>query len=202
VDGRVELRYRRLSPEEREEILDQIIGGDFSNIASVPPFLLSTHPVVEEPGEVPKEGLLASLYARLMRIEEKLDALLSLLNNRYGNDSSMCSTPPSEEVSETCVVNISGGGMRFPTQDPLKVGDYLDVILTLPILPDHPIRLLGQVVHVRPLKDTLYHEMHSPLYGVAIRFDALLEEDRERIIRYTFFQQSKAIRKSKGEPLP
>lgn len=195
VDGRVELKYRKLSPEERDEILDKILGGDFSR--EPPPFPPSspgTDLVVQERADVPEDGPLASIYERLLRIEEKLDALLSLLNSDYVESFSQGPSPLSlEEPSGICVVNISGGGMRFPAKDPMEVGDYVDLLVTLPILPSHPIRLLGQVVHVRPIRDAVCESR----YEVAIRFDALLEEDRERIIRYTFFQQAKAIRKSK-----
>jgi hypothetical protein len=168
VDGRVHVYYRKISEQERQDLLDQKRGKE-------------RPPVDRDPGGGEKDLALGDtspfqdlqleeLRGCLQRLEEKLDLIIQQVISHRRDD---------EDVHfEPCFVNISGSGMRLPTRERFEVGDCLEIRVLLPIMPNKPIRLLGEVVP----------------FDTGVKFISLLEEDRERIVQYTFHQQAREIR--------
>lgn len=108
--------------------------------------------------------------AALDRIERKVDRLLARLESA-DHAPSLKPTP----------INLSGAGVRFPSDDPIEQGEYVDVVMVLP--GDTPIRIraFGEVVRQR-----LVARPSGAVYEIAAAFLHLPPKDRETIIRYTF----------------
>lgn len=86
-------------------------------------------------------------------------------------------------------VDLGGSGIRFIVPDPVGEGDHVELRLQLPDFEGAPVPILGRVIRVvpSPRKD-------EPGSEVAVRYDLIEEEDRDRIIRYIFTRQREAIR--------
>jgi c-di-GMP-binding flagellar brake protein YcgR len=184
VDGRVHVYYRKISEQERQDLLDQKRGKE-------------RPPVDRDPGGGEKDLALGDtspfqdlqleeLRGCLQRLEEKLDLIIQQVISHRRDD---------EDVHfEPCFVNISGSGMRLPTRERFEVGDCLEIRVLLPIMPNKPIRLLGEVVHIMETSERVCQIGKKFPFDTGVKFISLLEEDRERIVQYTFHQQAREIR--------
>jgi hypothetical protein len=78
--------------------------------------------------------------AALERIERKVDRLLARLDSEE-QAPSVRPTP----------INLSGAGVRFPSDEPIEQGEFVDVVMVLP--GDAPVRVraFGEVVRQRLL---------------------------------------------------
>ncbi len=108
--------------------------------------------------------------AALERIERKVDRLLARIDSA---DQAPTVTPTP--------INLSGAGVRFPSDDPIEQGEYMDLLMILP--GDVPIRVraFAEVVRQR-----LVARPSGAVYEIAASFLHLAPKDREAIIRYTF----------------
>ncbi len=87
-------------------------------------------------------------------------------------------------------VNISASGIRFITRESFRAGDLLEINLILPMAPLLFMRLVGEVIRLKPV--TSYETQR---YAVAARFLQVDAETREDIIRYLFRRQREVLRK-------
>jgi c-di-GMP-binding flagellar brake protein YcgR len=184
VDGRVFLYYRKLSKDEKKGLLQGHL------IDEEPPVTTIRREGNEEKAATQSRSFddfdLEELRTRLQRLEEKLDLIIQELSTNR---------PEEEDVHfEPCFVNISGSGMRLPTRERFDVGDCLEIRVLLPIMPNRPIRLLGEVVHVMDSPERIRKIGRNQIYGTGVQFISLLEEDRQRIVQYTFHRQASEIR--------
>ena len=77
--------------------------------------------------------------------------------------------------------DISGGGTLLIAKNRLYAGDHVKLTIELPL--NHVIRCNGQIVRVeKPLEDLM-------VYWTAVRFTDIMENDRSKIIQYTFKKQ-------------
>jgi hypothetical protein len=106
----------------------------------------------------------------LERIERKLDRLLARIE-------SADQAPPVKPTP----INLSGAGVRFPSDDPIEQGEYVDVVMVLPGETPIRVRAFGEVVRQR-----LVARPSGAVYEIAAAFLHLAPKDREAIIRYTF----------------
>ena len=116
---------------------------------------------------------------------ELMNRKINLLERLVSADPMM---PPSSDTVEHELksVNISGGGMAIAASTPLAANAKL--VIDLVLLPAHePIRVFGSVVGSRPIEDG-EHE-------VAIEFDQIRDEDREKLIQHVLQRQSESLRR-------
>ena len=120
----------------------------------------------------------------LIRIDEKIDRITDFLGiDQTGEDSL--------QVIRT--LNISGSGISMVITRPLEIGQLLDISLSIPDFPLGVFRARGEVMRSSQLKGEESH-----LYEAGIRFLDLNEEQRERLISFTFRQQRRTIRQRKN----
>lgn len=122
--------------------------------------------VEPEPGPVSDDPVRAALD----RIERKVDRLLVRLE--------------SEELAPAVrptPINLSGAGVRFPSDEPIEQGEFVDVVMVLPGDSQIRIRAFAEVVRQR-----LVARPSGAVYEIAASFLHLAPKDRETIIRYTF----------------
>lgn len=89
----------------------------------------------------------------------------------------------------TVSLDVSGGGLRIPGPEALRVGDALRIELTLP----DGERIQGHARVARVAPDT----EHGVVQGVEI--EALPNRDREAIVHHVFDRQRELLRARKEE---
>ncbi|MDD5217324.1 MAG: PilZ domain-containing protein [Candidatus Omnitrophica bacterium] len=89
---------------------------------------------------------------------------------RYETDAS------GEPPHITNIKNLSAGGLKFLTKEPLQENATIKVVLLIPSL-ERPFRAQGRIVRVRCLKKRM-------IYSVAITFTDISPTDRDVINRY------------------
>ena len=174
VEGQVRLHYRKLEDTDPCWPDDGGYSCQKKPCAENPDgSSLGTEPCAE----LSEREMMGEILARVARVKAKLDQLREILGQRL---------PEPGVRLRPCFVNISGCGMRFPTAERFQVGDQIEVLLELPVTPDHLIRMVGEVVHVL---DTGDGDEHAGPYQTAIRFVSVNETHRDRILRYSMHRQ-------------
>jgi hypothetical protein len=120
----------------------------------------------------------------LIQINEKIDRITDFLGIDQADEDSL-------QVIRT--INISGSGISMVVTYPLQIGQLLDISLSIPGFPLGVFRARGEIMRSLQLKGEESH-----LYEAGIRFLDLNEEQRERLISFTFRQQRETIRKKKN----
>ena len=125
-----------------------------------------------KPEENPK------LYELLFDINQKLNILLNHMNGKEGFN-----------IPEAMEVNISGGGLRFYSNECFNSGDRLFLKTFLPTHA-HVIRIKCEVVRCVPAG--------GGRYEVAVKYTDMDETTRDKIIRYIFAKQRRLLRNEKN----
>ncbi len=121
------------------------------------------------------------IYRCLQLVNNKLDFIIDQLMNR-----SQVQRPMDD------VIEISGSGLKFLTDEPLSGGDVLRMELLVPESFHYHMELLAEVVRVEPVEDQ---------YRVAAGIVAIEEECRDAIVQAVFKKQRQEIRdKLENEP--
>jgi hypothetical protein len=91
------------------------------------------------------------------------------------------------DESRSAIVNISGGGIKAKTDEPMAEGDILHVTFQVPHPELRKVSALAKVAYLQPSPsdDTTYAGM---------KFITLHERDRDSIIRYVFNQETRRVR--------
>lgn len=126
-----------------------------------------------------KEGLSDSLFALLSTINAKLDMLISV----QSRESLENDFPIALDVIE-----ISGAGLRFLSNDDIAQGANVEVVL---ILNQFPLRLAGAIGKIIRQGD----EHGRKVY--ALDFTKIRERDLENIVQFVFQSQRDEIRGKK-----
>jgi hypothetical protein len=122
-----------------------------------------------------EESVSPKLVCLLEDMNRKLDRILALLEeNRHG------------QLQRVVAVNISGSGLRFPVWEEMKGGELLAIRVVLPLAPPVPVIFLGEVTRVT--------EKGKDEFDIAVRFVAIDEADREKIVQYTFKRMRESVR--------
>ncbi|MCK4488099.1 MAG: PilZ domain-containing protein [Desulfobacterales bacterium] len=136
----------------------------------------------------------SNLIDFLIHIDDKLDRVLKLLSKVSGLEASTCKDDEDEDLFVGQGSDISGAGISVICDKALELGQILKASFMISRFPVIPLVLFGEVVRVTPVQ-----EDGSQRYQVVVKFIDLDEEDREKIIAYTFQVQRDAIRKEKKE---
>ena len=97
-------------------------------------------------------------------------------------------------------VNLGGGGVRIKLNRRMQEGDYLDLEITLPLVPVRVVHAVAEVIYVlEPLMSPGRPE-HGYLTGA--RFVYLEERDRDHIFRFISQEQLIQLRKLTGRFAP
>ena len=134
----------------------------------------------------------SNLIDFLIHIDDKLDRLLELVSKVSGLEASTCKDDKDGAFFVGRGSDISGAGMSVICDKALKPGQILKASFMISRFPVIPLVLFGEVLRVAPVE-----EDGKQRYQVVVRFIDLDEEDREKIIAYTFQVQRDAIRKEK-----
>lgn len=117
----------------------------------------------------------------LWEVNRKLDLLIHMM---LSNDFRELMNSPLRAV------NVSASGFRFVDKKEYQVGDLLEVGFILPMVPLLYLRLVGEVLRIKPV--TMGDEQR---YSVSVRFLELDAEAKDDIIRYLFRRQREILRR-------
>ena len=177
VDDFLEISHRKISPAESEtlsrEITDRSSGQ--SGLDSVSSVIRSAGRTVDPDSPT---------WRAIALLDQKLDYLISLLQtDNHSHDADFI----------RCGVNVSGSGIRFPSQQMYEKGDLLWIAILFPISP--PLRVEA-VAHVaRAAKSAkLEEKLPGAIIDVSSKFIAINPRDKEEILRYTFQRQREVLR--------
>lgn len=135
-------------------------------------------------GEPKNDLMLSSLTDFLVQIDEKLDRILNKLEGKN-------TSPVEKDLEVKQTVDISGSGVSLVLSESVEIGQILLVTIKLPGFLFGRFEAYGEVVRVLP-----EDEKGQLVYNAGIKFLNLKEEEKERLISYTFSQHRKHIRAS------
>ncbi len=149
---------------------------------------------IDEVGQYEADGTFHSnLIDFLIHIDDKLDRLLKLLSDSYELEASPRKDDrDGEDLFVGQGADIGGTGMSVISDRALEPGQILKASFMISRFPVIPLVLFGRVLRVTPVQQD-----GKQRYQVVMRFIDLDEEDRDKIIAYTFQVQRDAIRKKK-----
>ncbi len=177
VDDFLEISHRKISPAESEtlsrEITDRSSGQ--SGLDSVSSVIRSAGRTVDPDSPT---------WRAIALLDQKLDYLISLLQtDNHSHDADFI----------RCGVNVSGSGIRFPSQQMYEKGDLLWIAILFPISPPLRVEAVAQVA--RAAKSAkLEEKLPGAILDVSSKFIAINPHDKEEILRYTFQRQREVLR--------
>lgn len=118
------------------------------------------------------------LYELLFDINQKLNILINHISGKDGFN-----------MPEAKQVDISGGGLKFLSNDEFKPGERLTLKTFLPTY-GHVLRIKCEVLRVVPGGEGGYE--------IAVKYVDMDETTRDKIIRYVFARQRRLLRFEKS----
>lgn len=100
-----------------------------------------------------------------------------------------------EEIAPR-MVNLSGGGLRFKTQEYVEPGTLEAINLFLPLVPP---RVICTVAETLRCNEILLGQEKGSSYIIATRFHFISDKDRETIIAFIFAEQRRFLSASVGK---
>lgn len=183
-------------------------GVDRRNYLRVNTFLhLAYRPLDRTAFEADREGLLVKLREEMGHRDHAFEALrdeldsdtfdsrllriLESLNQKIDRILSILEGPQDLESRGVVPVNLSGSGLRFTVKERMTARRLLAIRIVLPLCPPVPVVFVGEVQRVREKEDGEFE--------VAVKYVAIDESDREKIVHYAFKRMRESIRNRKNE---
>ena len=135
----------------------------------------------------------SNLIDFLIHLDDKLNRVLTLLSRTSGPEGTACKDDNGDDqffVGRGS--DISGNGMSIVCDKTFDKGQILKTSFTISRFPLIRLVLFGRVVRVANVQ-----EDGKQRYQVIVKFIDMDEDDREKIIAYTFQVQRDAIRKKR-----
>ncbi len=128
------------------------------------------------------DGQIGPLLDHLGRIEEKLDQVMRKL------DPDACS---GETSTYGTARNISGAGVNLILEEAFEEGQLVLISLSVPGFSIGFLQAYGEVVRVAS-----FTQNDRQTFETSIKFLAISEDEREKLISYAFCMQRQAIRET------
>lgn len=164
VEGKIYFYYEKVRPRENEEIAKKIY---------IPTFAKDEDDIVGLTIDAFRERLLMS------EVEDQDFKLFLLEMQQIMAMMKLCFDEElkgkKQKIFSRTMVNISGSGMAFPSNEIHCVNDFLKLYLFFPIYPYSFVSLLAQVVKC---------EKHQEGYWIKTHFENITERERDEILRF------------------
>lgn len=182
VDDILEISHRRISPAESESLGREIVNrsqghGGMESVANV---IRSAGRSVDPDSPT---------WRAIALLDQKLDYLIALLQK---------DTHTRDADFIRCGVNLSGSGIRFPSQQKYSKGDILWIAMMIPTSPPLRVEAIAQVARAAQ-SSKLEEKLPGAIVDVSSRFISINLQDKEEILRYTFQRQRKILRARRDE---
>ena len=179
MDDQLEVSHRPVPDFEVETLSQQIItrGGIGGAMGSVSSIAAAAGRSIDPN---------APTWKAISLLDQKLDVLISMLRTQMR---------AKVEATEfyTAQVNISGSGIRFPSQQLYSKGSTLWIAMVF--TGAAPSFRVDAVARVERLSSSVKSRGEkTPSVEVGARFTAINEQDSEQILRYVFQKQREMLR--------
>lgn len=121
----------------------------------------------------------------LVRIDNKLDLILSILADKIGR---------KDYQFKGAVIDVSENGLKMASSEELDVERHLEMGMVLPIPPYRTMDMAGKIIW-KTESDETENGGTLKLYG--IQFTNILPHDQDEIVHWVFQKQREAIRMNK-----
>ncbi|MDA1000636.1 MAG: PilZ domain-containing protein [bacterium] len=175
VDDHIDVSHRLVTKAEFDTLSQKII-----NRSSRQGSLESIEGLLESAGRNVDGN--SPTWKALLILDKKLDFIISELQTK--TQASDIEFFPSD-------VNISGSGIRFASRQLYKKGDLVWIVMRYPTVPVMQVEAIGVVTR---LGASIKSRTETPSVQVSIQYEAINEQDREEILRYTFQRQRVLLR--------
>ena len=181
VDDILEISHRAITDADIERLSGDILGrtgqGGMESVATI---LQSAGRTVDPDSPT---------WRAIGLLDKKLDLVISLLQSDNRSQ---------ETEFVRCGVNVSGSGIRFPSQQIYEKGDHLWIAM---IFPSSPVLRVEAVALVgRAQKSGKFLErLPGSVVDISSKFLAINPSDKEEILRYTFQRQRELLRAKRGD---
>ena len=146
------------------------------------PLFHSAHPTSPHPSskQLREANVPVILQQYLESLNEKLDTLINLVTRDLLRE---------DFPLKTEVIQLSGAGLQCTTPDnqPLKVGDMVEVVI---FLSQSPLNIASAICTIQRRE-----ERNEPV--LVLEFTKIRESEREMIVQFVFSEQREQIRESK-----
>lgn len=176
IDDRLTLKYRIIS-EEEFKLLENVVR--FSPASSlIKADELSFIQNIELKEEQNKKD---PIYAYLKLIDRKLDLIMDMLSERF-EDKNIYTIQYTD-------VNISASGIRFISDIPMNSGEFVELIIILPIYPYMKISTLCKVIRCDKKQKN-----GESINEVSLHYLIINEYDRDILIKYILMKEREILR--------
>ncbi len=177
VDDILEISHRKISPAESDSLSREIIESSAGNSG-----LGTVSSVIRSAGRTVDPD--SPTWRAIALLDQKLDYLINLLES---------DTRSQDAEFIRCGVNISGSGIRFPSQQVYSKGDLFWIAMLFPSSPPLRVEAVAQVI--KSAKSAkLEEKLPGAILDVSSKFIAINPQDKEEILRYTFQRQREILR--------
>ncbi|MBT4095487.1 MAG: hypothetical protein HOE85_16100 [Nitrospinaceae bacterium] len=182
VDDILEISHRVLTSAEKDSLSEEITGtATGAGLDTVSAILQSAGRTVDP--ESPT-------WRAISLLDRKLDMIISLLQkNEHASQE-------TEYVRSG--VNVSGSGIRFPSQQEYKKGDFLWIAMIFPSSPPMRVEAIAEIGRTGTSKNYL-DRLPGSIIDVSSKFVAINAQDKEHILRYTFQRQRELLRAKRND---
>lgn len=174
VTDRIPLEFRPISRDEFGR-LEDVIRYNSTQVVD------RLHEIyfLEGQGELKEPTDQIHEYMRM--VNRKLDLILEILGRSSIDDS---------YIAVKTDVNISGAGVQFACETPLKEGDLVELRIIIPVFPYPRLTCLCEVVRADQRDDAAPRRC-------ALRFMVINEKDRDVLVNYVFLKERQYLRQKK-----
>lgn len=177
VDDVLEISHRKITEDESEWLGREIMesSDDETGLGSVSAVIRSAGRTVDPDSPT---------WRAIALLDKKLDFMISLLQT---------DTRTQEAEFIRCGLNISGSGIRFPSQQIYEKGDLLWIAMMVPTLPTLRVEAVAQVARVNK-SAKLEDKLPGAIMDVSSKFVSINPTHKEEILRYIFKRQREILR--------
>jgi hypothetical protein len=175
IHDRLVVEFRQITPESFTKLRDVIQYNSTQTVDKI----TETHLLADQELKGKNEGLLA--YMGMMN--KKLDTIIELLSkSQHGEIYHNVQTE----------IDLSGAGVQFESHIPLRLGDYTELKIIVPLFPYPKITILCQVVRTENVQGS-----SAGISRVAMKFLVINETERDLLINYVFVKEREYLRQKK-----
>ncbi|MHB8110155.1 MAG: PilZ domain-containing protein [Syntrophorhabdaceae bacterium] len=175
IRDRIPLEFRTITREEFITLQDRIRCNSTQIIDRTNElYFIETHDQASTQSD--------QLYGYMQMINKKLDMIIEFLGQSAGKET-MTATHTE--------VNISGSGIQFLCDVPLRQGEFVQLKIIIPVFPYPKITSLCQVLRIET------EEEGAKAKWVALKFMVINEKDRDVLINYVFLKERQYLRQKK-----
>lgn len=178
INDRLTLKFRKISKEEFKFLENIVRFSPGSSVADLDEVsYLKKIDIDEEKAKDP-------VFTYLKIIDRKLDLVLDILREKTEENL--------HYKTEVLDVNLSASGIKFGSEFPMNEGDFVELIIVLPVYPYMRISALCKVIRCESVS-----ENNQKKYEISLHYVVINESDRDKLIKYILMKEREFLRLKK-----